>query len=109
MDLIKSQTFVRADGSTLEADTALSNKELVLIYFSANWCPPSKSFTPILKEFYDVVAKEGVEIINVSWDQSSEEMLNYMKESHGDWLALKHDTDDSKGKEKTLKKQYFKR
>jgi len=96
MDLIKSQTFVRADGSTLEADTALSNKDLILVYFSANWCPPSKSFTPKLKEFYDVVAKEGVEIINVSWDQSSEEMLNYMKESHGDWLALKHDYDDSK-------------
>jgi len=96
MDLIKSQTFVRADGSTLEAEAALSNKELILVYFSANWCPPSKSFTPILKEFYDVVAKEGVEIINVSWDQSSEEMLNYMKESHGDWLALKHDSDDSK-------------
>jgi len=96
MDLIKSQTFVRADGSTLEADTALSNKDLILVYFSANWCPPSKSFTPILKKFYDVVAKEGVEIINVSWDQSSEEMLNYMKESHGDWLALKHDYDDSK-------------
>jgi len=93
--LIKSQTFVRADGSTLEADSALSNKELVLIYFSANWCPPSKSFTPILKEFYDVVAKEGVEIINVSWDQSSEEMLTYMKESHGDWLALKHDSNKS--------------
>jgi len=96
MDLIKSQTFVRADRSTLEANTALYNKELILVYFSANWCPPSKSFTPILKEFYDVVAKEGVEIINVSWDQSSEEMLNYMKESHGDWLALKHDSDDSK-------------
>ena len=100
MDLIKSQTFVRADGSALEADSALSNKELVLLYFSANWCPPSKSFTPILKEFYDVVAKEGVEIINVSWDQSSEEMLNFMKESHGDWLALKNDSDGSKGKGK---------
>lgn len=99
MDLIKSQILVRADGSTLEAESALSNKELVLIYFSANWCPPSKSFTPILKEFYDVVAKEGVEIINVSWDQSSEEMHKFMKESHGDWLSLKHDLDGSKGKE----------
>ena len=104
MDLIKSQTFVRADGSTLEADSALSNKELILIYFSANWCPPSKRFNPILNRFYDVVANEGVEIINVSWDQSSEAMLNYMKESHGDWLALKHDSDESKGNEKTLQK-----
>ncbi len=55
MDLIKKQTFIRADGSTLEADTALSNKELILIYFSAHWCPPCKRFTPILKEFYDKV------------------------------------------------------
>ena len=53
MDLIKKQTFIRADGSTLEADAALANKELILIYFSAHWCPPCKRFTPILKEFYD--------------------------------------------------------
>ena len=98
MDLIKNQTFVRADGSSLEADSALSNKELIILYFSASWCPPSKSFTRLLKEFYEVVAKESVEIINVSLDQSSEEMLKYMKESHGDWLALKHDSDGSIGK-----------
>merc|ERR1712183_813928 len=93
MDLIKKQTFIRADGSTLEADAALTNKELILIYFSAHWCPPCKRFTPILKEFYDKVAKDGVEIIFLSWDQSPEEMLSYMKESHGDWLAFQHDSD----------------
>merc|ERR1712088_601445 len=93
MDLIKKQTFIRADGSTLEADAALANKELILIYFSAHWCPPCKRFTPILKEFYDKVAKDGVEIIFLSWDQSPEEMLSYMKESHGDWLAFQHDSD----------------
>jgi len=93
MDLIKKQTFIRADGSTLEADAALANKELILIYFSAHWCPPCKRFTPILKEFYDKVAKDGVEIIFLSWDQTPEEMVSYMKESHGDWLAFQHDSE----------------
>ena len=94
MDLIKSQTFIRADGSSIEAESALANKELILIYFSAHWCPPCKRFTPILKEFYEKVAKEGVEIIFLSWDQSQEDMLSYMKEMHGDWLAFQHGTGD---------------
>jgi len=93
MDLIKSQTFIRADGSSIEAESALANKELILIYFSAHWCPPCKRFTPILKEFYEKVAKEGVEIIFLSWDQSQEDMLSYMKEMHGDWLAFQHGTE----------------
>jgi hypothetical protein len=49
----------------------------------------------MLKEFYEKVANEGVEIVFASWDKSSEEMLSNMKESHGDWLALKHDFDGS--------------
>ena len=95
MDLIKSQSFVKADGSTLDVSSALSNKELILIYFSAKWGLLSSDWK--LKKFYEKVAKEGVEIINVSWDQSSEVMLDYMKENHGDWLSLKHDSDGSQG------------
>merc|ERR1711963_555992 len=95
MDLIKSQTLIRSDGSEVDAKSALSEKDLALIYFSAKWCPRSERYTPMLKEFYEKVAKEGVEIIFASWDNSSEEMFNNMKESHGDWLALQHDSDGS--------------
>jgi len=95
MDLIKTQTLMRSDGSEVEAKSALFEKELVLIYFSAKWCPQSERYTPMLKEFYEKVANEGVEIVFASWDKSSEEMLSNMKESHGDWLALKHDFDGS--------------
>merc|ERR1712223_491476 len=93
MDLIKSQTLIRSDGSEVEAKSALSEKDLVLIYFSAKWCPQSERYTPMLKEFYKKVSDKGVEIIFASWDKSSEEMLSNMKESHGDWLALKYDFD----------------
>ena len=36
------------------------------------------------------MAESGVEIIFVSSDRSPEDMVDYMKESHGDWLAIEH-------------------
>ena len=36
------------------------------------------------------MAESGVEIIFVSSDRSPEDMVAYMKESHGDWLAIEH-------------------
>merc|ERR1712223_340020 len=107
MDLIKSQTLIRSDGSEVEAKSALSEKDLVLIYFSARWCPQSERYTPMLKEFYEKVSNKGVEVIFASWDKSSEEMLSNMKESHGDWLALKHDFDGSTDKKFSQQKQIF--
>ena len=34
------------DGPTIETQKALENKDLVLLYFSAAWCPPCRSFSP---------------------------------------------------------------
>ena len=53
MDLIKG-TLVKADGSQVQADSALNGKKVVCIYFSAHWCPPCRAFTPVLKDFYEV-------------------------------------------------------
>ena len=94
MDLIKTQTLLKADGSKVPASEALAQKNIICLYFSAHWCPPCRGFTPQLKKFYDEHAKkEGVEIIFVSADQSEDEMINYMKESHGDWYAMEHECD----------------
>merc|ERR1711899_203354 len=92
MDLLKGQNLVKADGSSLSADSALKGKDVILFYFSAHWCPPCRGFTPILKDFYEEVEAQGVEIIFVSSDRDSEAMMSYMKESHGDWYALEHGT-----------------
>ena len=35
---------------------------------------------------------EGIEIVFVSSDKSPEDMTSYMKESHGDWLAVPHNS-----------------
>ncbi|XP_023340804.1 nucleoredoxin-like protein 2 isoform X1 [Eurytemora carolleeae] len=92
MDSLAGQQLVKADGTSVNADEALADKELVLYYFSAHWCPPCRQFTPMLKDFYEEVSDEGVEIVFVSSDRSKEDMLSYMKESHGDWLATEHNS-----------------
>jgi nucleoredoxin len=48
-------TLVKSDGSFVSADSALEGKDLVLYYFSAHWCPPCRQFTPMLKDFYEVM------------------------------------------------------
>ena len=35
---------------------------------------------------------EGLEIVFVSSDKSPEKMTSYMKESHGDWMAVPHNS-----------------
>merc|ERR1712179_827725 len=72
MDSLKGAKLVKADGSSVEADSALEGKDL----------------TPMLKDFYEEV--DNVEIVFVSSDRANEDMLSYMKESHGDWLATEH-------------------
>merc|ERR1712183_127118 len=93
MDSLASATLLKADGSTVEATTALQGKELVLYYFSAHWCPPCRRFTPMLAEFYKAASQLGVEIVFVSADQSEDAMFSYMKESHGNWFAIGHNSD----------------
>lgn len=50
------------DGDVLDQDKDKHNAQalvdgakVVLVYFSAEWCPPCKSFTPKLKDFYEHV------------------------------------------------------
>ena len=45
---------------------------LLAFFFSANWCPPCKSFAPILREFYNEVNSDEkrFEVIFVSFDEA---------------------------------------
>lgn len=94
MDSLAGQQLLRKDEKVVSADTALEEKKIIAFYFSAHWCPPCRLFTPVLAEFYSdlVGAGEGVEVVFVSSDKSAEEMMGYMKECHGDWLAVQHGT-----------------
>jgi nucleoredoxin len=50
--------------------------EYVLLYFSASWCPPCQSFTPILADFYQQY-QNIMEIIYISSDRNVEEFEKY--------------------------------
>lgn len=92
MELFKGKSLIKKNGSEVKAEDALTGKKVVAIYFSAHWCPPCRMFTPFLAETYQELKEDDVsfEVVFVSSDRSSADMLNYMKESHGDWYALKH-------------------
>jgi len=84
----------------------LSSADVIAFYFSAQWCPPCKHFTPILKKFVEMLESYGdksLKIIFVSSDHAEHEMWKYMYDSHGDWLALAHSCRE--GKER-LERQY---
>ena len=94
---LNRQTLKKLDGewTQISAESSLSGKRIVCFYFSAHWCPPGREFTPKLKDAYAEFLEESadLEIVFVSWDQTSEDMYKYMKESHGNWLAVLHHSD----------------
>lgn len=80
-----------AHGAAVLAD-ALKDKRLVLLYFSAGWCPPCHQFTPKLVEFYNAHGGgKEFEVIFVSSDPDAKKMQAYVDEYKMPWLAVKHD------------------
>ena len=82
--LLDNATFLDKRG----APQHLSKYDIVLLYFSAHWCPPCREFTPRLKSFYEKLPKGSVKIVFVSGDKSKEEFTSYFNNEHGDWLAI---------------------
>jgi thiol-disulfide isomerase/thioredoxin len=59
--------------------TLMKGKELIGLYFSASWCPPCKTFSPILASFYNVAAKAGnLEVVYISSDRTVADFEGYV-------------------------------
>lgn len=89
MNIFGDRQLVRSSGVFVYPEEALQNK-VVAFYFSAGWCPPCKQFTPVLMEFYNELQENDLpfEIVFVSSDKTASDMESYMKQCHGDWLAV---------------------
>ncbi|XP_075899814.1 nucleoredoxin-like protein 2 [Nelusetta ayraudi] len=92
VEVFTGRTLLNKDGDFVDPEEALKNK-VVGIYFSAGWCPPCRDFTPILCDFYTELVEESepaaqFEIVFVSSDKTSDDMVEYYHDMHGDWLAL---------------------
>lgn len=74
---------------TAKGETVLEGK-VVALFFSAAWCPPCQHFIPVLRDVYKELIERhsDFEIIFVSMDKSEDEMMDYYREKHGNWLAL---------------------
>lgn len=64
--------------------------EFFVFYYSAHWCGPCRRFTPKLVAFYNVMKRMGhdFELVFVSSDRSSKEMLKYMEQAKMPWAAV---------------------
>lgn len=79
------ENLVDAEGKSIDP-ISLKGK-MVGIYFSAQWCPPCRLFTPKLVEFRNKLAKD-FEVVFVSSDRDEASMWAYMKEAGMPWPAL---------------------
>jgi thiol-disulfide isomerase/thioredoxin len=79
------ENLVDAEGKPVDP-MSLKGK-MVGIYFSAQWCPPCRLFTPKLVEFRNKIAKD-FEVVFVSSDRDEASMRAYMKEAGMPWPAL---------------------
>lgn len=92
VEVFSGRTLLNKESVVVDPEEALRNK-VVGLYFSAGWCPPCRDFTPILCEFYTDLVEENdppaqFEIVFISSDKSSEDMIEYYHDMHGDWLVL---------------------
>eukprot|EP00392_Amoebophrya_sp_AT5.2_P009423 g9451.t1 len=67
--------------STQEVSTEkeLADAELVVVYFSAHWCPPCRGFTPLLIEKHKRAERmrKSVKFVFVSLDKSQDQFNEY--------------------------------
>ena len=97
MSAFAGSQLMKSNGSKEDATTIVNKADVILVYFSAHWCPPCRQFTPKLKSFYEGLHQakgEKLCIIFVSSDRTAEDMMSYFKNDHGDYYAVdSNDTD----------------
>lgn len=77
--------LIDADGNKVELST-LQGK-VIGLYFSAEWCPPCKMFTPELVKLRDR-NDDKFEVVFVSSDRSAEDQQKYMEGYDMEWPAI---------------------
>lgn len=80
---------VDSEGADIEAAPLLET-DYLLLYFSAHWCPPCRTFTPKFVAFYNVHGGGKLfHALLVSSDKSEEKMFAYMRETQMPWPAIR--------------------
>lgn len=82
-------TSLRNAGGARVSAADLAGKK-VAIYFSAQWCPPCRAFTPKLVEAYTRLKAENkpFEVVFVSSDRNEKDMKKYIRDYKMSWLHV---------------------
>jgi len=72
----------------------VSGKKVVLVYFSAHWCPPCRGFTPVLADAYKRYSAGDVEVVFVSSDRDESSFSSYFSEMP--WTAVQFEDRERK-------------
>jgi nucleoredoxin len=88
-------TLVNAAGEEIQTSTLEGKK--VALYFSASWCPPCRTFTPKLVDFYNKTAEshDDFEIVFISGDKNGKAMTKYLHKMP--WLAMPFNREKGSG------------
>ena len=85
--LLGSTLLTNVKGPAKKTKDLLEGKDLVLLYFSASWCSPCKTFSPILAQFYNAIAKDAsIEIVYISSDRTVDDFDSYYGKMP--WLSI---------------------
>lgn len=80
--------LITSDGSKVD-QKRITDKKLILVYFSAHWCAPCRAFTPNLVNFYNTSGGgDKFEILFVSSDNDENAMMDYMRLTNMPWVGL---------------------
>lgn len=93
-ELLGTKLLEKAKGPKKDTNTLLKDKDLVALYFSASWCKPCQTFSPLLMEFYDHIEGMNVDVVFVSSDRTTPEFDEYY--GHMPWLAIPSDAGAAK-------------
>lgn len=82
------------------------NATAFAFYFSASWCPPCKSFTPMLANFYNNTRESGLEIIFVGLDQDQASHDKYFAKMPFKAIPWYGDDSDKEDPRQTLTQEF---
>ena len=98
-ELLGPKLLTKVGGPAVPTSSALESSDVVLLYFSASWCPPCRAFTPLLVDFFEKNnEKNGVQVVFVSSDSDLQSFEGYYKKMP--WLSLPFDAEGARVKNK---------
>ncbi|CAG9314092.1 unnamed protein product [Blepharisma stoltei] len=86
MQSVIGDTFISRDGEITYSD--VEKNQVVCLFFTAYWCPPCRTFTPVLVEFYNDVnyPDKRLEIIQISSDKDEQMFMDSFNQVP--WIAI---------------------